>query len=272
MHIGFVTCLSLPEPDVDEPLLLAACAKAGLSAEVVAWDDASIDWSRFSRIVVRSTWDYHLRLEEFLSWLARVERVVSVSNPPDVMRSNVDKRYLLNLQRQGVPVVPTVFVSRGDTIEALDWDQSVVKPTVSGGSYETYHCPTRADGVSRANALAKRMDVMIQPYIRSVETSGERSLIWIDGELTHAIRKNPRFADGAEHVSDEVPIEPDERDLAAACLSNVPGEKLYARIDLMRLDDGRPVLSELELVEPSLFLKQSSQALDRLVAALAEKR
>ena len=116
-------------------------------------------------------------------------------------------------------------------------------------------------------------DAMAQPYIASVESYGERSIVWIDGEITHAIRKSPRFVGESEVVSDVMPIADDERQLATDVLARARllGSPLYARVDMVRDDAGRPMLSEVELIEPSLFLRQSAHAMDRLVAAIARR-
>jgi hypothetical protein len=112
---------------------------------------------------------------------------------------------------------------------------------------------------------------MVQPYMRSVEGYGERSVIWIDGQLTHAVRKSPRLGDAQEHVSEALPISHRERELAEAVVADIPHALLYARIDLIRDDEDSPLLAELELVEPSLFLKQSPAALRLFVDAVAAR-
>jgi hypothetical protein len=112
---------------------------------------------------------------------------------------------------------------------------------------------------------------MVQPYMASVEEYGERSLIWIDEELTHAVRKSPRLGDADESVSEALPIAHEERELAEAVIADIPHELLYARIDLIRDDRNQPLLAELELVEPSLFLQQEPTALRRLVRGIAQR-
>jgi hypothetical protein len=252
MRLGLVTCRPLPEPDVDEDLTLAAFRAAGIETELVEWHQGIPEG--FDALVVRSTWDYYLTPKAFRDWIRNTR--TPLWNPPDLMLWNIDKHYLLELERQGVPIVPTVF----DV--AHKWPKFVVKPTISAGSYNTRVFTDRAEGEAFAREIG---DAMIQPYLASVEGEGERSIIWIDGEITHAIRKNPRFHDGEESVSPAYSPSDEERALANLAVSKAPERPLYARVDVMRDDDGRLCVSELELIEPSLFLTQNPPAVNRLV-------
>jgi hypothetical protein len=120
-------------------------------------------------------------------------------------------------------------------------------------------------------ALTARGAALVQPYLRSVEEYGERSLVWIDGELTHAIRKQPRFAGDIERIQGPLAIADDERAVAEAALAPVADQILYGRVDLARDDAGQPVVMELELVEPSLFFAQHPGAAARYAAALRRR-
>jgi hypothetical protein len=153
------------------------------------------------------------------------------------------------------------------------WDDVVAKPVVGASSFLTERItdPHTAAAQEFWRKLVSGRDAMVQPYLTSVEDYGERSVIWIDGELTHAIRKEPRLGDAEESVSPALPIAEDERELAFEIMADLPGDLLYARIDLIRDSSGRPLLAELELVEPSLFLLQSGTALDRLVGGIARR-
>jgi hypothetical protein len=272
MKVALVTCRDMPEPDKDAEPLLAAVAAAGGDASWRAWNDPGVDWSRFDRCVIRSTWDYIHDLDGFLTWTRRVSDASELLNPPEVLRENVDKGYLA---RSPVPAVPTVYADRGSaaSLEALvagrGWEELVIKPRVGGGSFRTERFGRgRGEDAQRfLSSLTAERDALIQPYLRSVEGHGERALVWVDGELTHAVRKSPRFGADAERVG-LVPIAEDERAFAAAALAPYAGRLLYARVDVARGDDGTLRLMELELVEPSLFLRESPAALRRLAAAI----
>lgn len=276
-RIGLVTCLGLPEPDPDAALLLDAVRARGVDAEWVAWDDPSADWASWHRLVVRSTWNYLHHHDAFLAWIDRASAATRLDNPGAILKWNAHKQYLLELKARGLPVVPTELVRRGGSldlaslIERRGWTRAVVKPAVSAGSFGTERFD--ASSVERAQAAVDRMlperDLMVQPYVASVEDYGERSLIFIDGELTHAIRKSPRFSGDRESVTGPLPVAADEREVAGRVISAIGPSLLYARVDLARDEAGAPMLMELELIEPSLFLRQSPGALARLAEAIA---
>ncbi len=225
---------------------------------------------------MRSTWDYYLHKDSFLAWASRVAKATRLFNPAPLLAWNTDKAYLGELAGKGVRVVPTVYVERGDApdlgaiMDERGWGRAVVKPRVSAGSFETYAFERAALKGGELAARAAERPVMVQPYVRAVDDYGERSLVWIDGELTHAIRKSPRFAGGHEAVTTAT-IDPAEKAFAEEVLAAVGEPLLYARVDTARADDGQVMLMELEIVEPSLFLKQSPPACQRLVQAIAAR-
>jgi glutathione synthase/RimK-type ligase-like ATP-grasp enzyme len=196
-----------------------------------------------------------------------------------VVRWNSHKGYLLELAAAGVPVVPTVLLRQGANVNLAtimseqDWTRVVVKPAVSASSYRTLHADaeTLDEGDAHLRELLAERDVLVQPYISSVEDYGERAVIWIDGSFTHSVRKSPRFSADDEAVSEALPIAEDERLVVQQALAFVNQPLLYARIDLARDSDGRPQVMELELIEPSLYLLQSPDALSRLVSAICAR-
>lgn len=278
MDIALVSCVKLPEPDADMAPLEAAVRAAGLSCEVVGWDDPSVDWSRFRLALLRATWNYPWMLPAFLDWLARVDAVTRLWNPLPLVRWNAHKGYLLELAARGIPVVPTELVRAGSTVTLAEiigrrgWDEVVVKPAVSAGSFKTIRVGSTgaglAAGESHLRSLAAERDALVQQYLPAVEGYGERALIWIDGALTHAVRKSPRFEGDVEQVSEALPITPAEAALAERVLASIDMPKLYGRVDMAPGPDGQPLVMELELVEPSLFFRHGPEALARLVRAL----
>lgn len=280
MDIALITCVELPEPDRDMAPLEAALRAAGLSCAVVGWDDPSVDWSRFRLALLRATWNYPLMRDAFLDWAARVDAVTRLWNPLALVRWSSHKRYLLELGARGIPIAPTVLVPRGsgltlgEILDARDWDEVVVKPAVSAGSYRTMRTSRTSlrQGEEHLRDLVAERDVLVQQYLPSVEGHGERALVWIDGALTHAVRKSPRFEGDREQVSPmAMSIAPAEAALAQRVLATIETPMLYGRIDVAPGPDGRPVVMELELVEPSLFFPQSPAALDRMVRALVRE-
>jgi glutathione synthase/RimK-type ligase-like ATP-grasp enzyme len=227
--------------------------------------------------LLRSTWNYALQVDAFLAWIDRVSAVASLWNPADVVRTNVRKRYLLALARDQVPVVPTRMIERADVLAIAiaqlgSPPRIVIKPEVGGGSLGTRVFAARDPAAAAHVAdLTARGPALVQPYLASVEAYGERSLVWIDGELTHAVRKTPRFAGDAEQIDGPFPIADDERVVAEAALARVAPRILYGRVDLARDDAGQPLVMELELVEPSLFFARHPPALDRYLNGLRRR-
>ncbi len=273
--VALATCRDIPEPDIDEPLLLGALAQADVPARMLAWDDDEASWDDAAVTVIRSTWNYHRRPGPFLAWaLRRGERLV---NPSRIVRWNHHKRYLRDLEAGGLPIVPTLWLDRAQSspiaelVAERGWRDVVAKPAVSAGSYRTTRLQGPPFDASVLGELVADGDAMVQPYVASVESYGERSLVYIDGEITHAIRKSPRFVGDQEVVTQAIAIADDERALATAAIARVDGKPLYARVDIVRDTSGAVMLGELELIEPSLFLRQSPLALERLVAAIARR-
>jgi hypothetical protein len=272
----------ISEPDADEVLFMDALASAGVRAELAAWNDRSVRWERAPLTVIRSTWGYHQYLSEFLAWAEHVSKVSRLLNPLSVVCANAHKSYLTRMAAQGVPVVPTLLVAQGvvdepgQLLNGTGWRDFVIKPAVSAGSWETWRFAEGAtqrqsngeNGVQTLCRLASVGDVLVQPFLSSVYTRGEKSLVHIDGQFTHSVIKYPRFAGQTESVTGPHGADADELELARQVLAQIPEPLLYARVDILRDDEGRAVLGELEAVEPSLFLKQHLPALERLVQAI----
>lgn len=248
---------------------------------IVVWDDPAVDWEAFDLVVVRTAWDYPDARDAFVAWARRVPRL---ANPAEVIAWNTDKRYLGELAGAGLPVVPTTFVAPGEPFAAPAADEIVVKPTVSAGARSTARYRA-ADGDAAAAHVARLhaagRTAMVQPYLDAVDTAGETALLYLGGELSHAIRKGPLLAHGTEGPSglfaeeDITPREPSEaeRALGADVLAAVTerfGELLYARVDLLPAADG-PRIVEVELTEPSLFLGHAAGAPARLADAIAAR-
>jgi glutathione synthase/RimK-type ligase-like ATP-grasp enzyme len=279
MRIALATCLRPPEPDPDEALVLSALRSEGVQAQVLAWDDPHADFGAWDLVVLRSTWNYHEDVDAFLAWADRTSRVTRLRNGADVIRWNAKKSYLRELAARGVAVVPTEFVAQGETLEleallaSRGWDRVVIKPVVSAGSFRTasFTLGESREAARFLEGLVRDRDAMIQPYMSAVETYGERSLVFVDGELTHAVRKSPRLAGAAESVSGAVAASAEERAFAERVLAASGAQGLlYARVDTIKDGDTLRVM-ELELVEPSLFLVQSPHALARFVRALTQQ-
>ena len=292
-RIALVTARAARGTDCDMPLLLAALRQAGADAQEVDWDDDAIDWSRFDLALLRSTWDYFERLPEFLDWAARVAERTRLANPLPVVRWNTDKHYLAELARAGVPVVPSTFLEPDDDVAAIlevvlnthpDAPDFVVKPAVGAGSRDAQrHARDDRSGIvaHARRLLDARRSVLLQPYLDRVDEHGETALLFFDGVFSHAIRKGPLLKRGAGATTGlyaKETIEPrtpssDELAVAQRALAAIPFEQplLYARVDLIRDDDGSPRLLELELVEPSVFAEHADGVAERFAQAILRR-
>jgi O-ureido-D-serine cyclo-ligase len=288
--IALVTAAAARTLDEDLPPLVGALRDAGAQPAVVDWDDATIDWSRFGLAVLRSTWDYTQRLPAFLSWVDRAAAETTLLNPAEVVRWNTDKHYLAHLARAGIPVVPSTFIEPGadahDALDAFpgDVEEFVVKPSVGAGSRDAqrYGRGERESAAAHAKRLLdQNRSVLLQPYLRRVDELGETALLFFDGRFSHAIRKGPLLKRGegptralfaTEHITPRAPGA-DEIAVASRTLAAIPFAQplLYARVDLIRGDDGAPRVLELELAEPSLFFEHAEGSADRFAAAILER-
>jgi hypothetical protein len=279
MRVAIATCRVLPEPDPDQAPLLAALTARGVEAFLLPWDDPDASAELEADLcVIRSTWNYYRDRPAFLAWAEAISRRCPLENPLPVLRWNTHKSYLRALSERGVPVVPTRFLEAGSSaglgalLDETGWREVVVKPVVSASSYRTrrFSRAELAEGEAFLAELLADREAMVQPYLRSLETHGERSLCWLAGELAHAVRKSPRFHGGGESVV-PVPVSDEERRFAASVLATVEEPLLYARVDVARAEDGGLMVMELELTEPSLFLVEHPPALARFAAAIHER-
>ncbi len=282
--VALATCALVPDLDDDEHLIIPALAQRGVVATPAIWDDRSVDWDGFDAVVVRSAWDYAERRGEFLAWAASLPRVL---NALPVLQWNTDKVYLRELASKGISVVPTVWVEPGTDVHSLSLPNGelVVKPAVSAGARNTSRYRAGEEHEARVHVkqlLGEGRTVMVQPYVRSVDDRGETALIYFAGAFSHAVNKGPlltepgRVTQGLWEPEHITPVQPslDQRDLAEELMGALPwpGEELlYARVDIVDDSDGAPLLLELELAEPSLFLACGDDAAGRFAAAIADR-
>ena len=278
MRVALATCAEVPDLDEDGPALLAALERRGIEGVPAVWDEPAVEWRSFDLVVVRSTWDYAERRDAFLAWAESLPRVL---NRPQVLRWNTDKRYLRELASAGVPVVPTRFLEPGDEFEPPA-GRFVVKPAVSAGSRRSARYD--ANEAERAHEHVRRLQsegrvVMIQPYLDAIDERGETAVVYLAGTYSHAVAKGALLRSGAapgealyleETITAREPTA-EERGLAEHVMhaSTLPSSALlYGRVDLAPGADGRPVVLELELAEPSLFLGFADGAVERFADAI----
>lgn len=283
-RVALVTSTAYPDLFEDDRPLVPALAALGIDAQPAVWSDGAVDWVSFDALVMRTPWDYFERDAEFRAWLdARVASGVRLCNAADVLAWNYDKRYLLDLDAAGVPVVPTAWIEPGGTADvgaiarARGWDEVVVKPSVSGGAYRT-HRLRAADAAAYAGEVAGILadrGLLVQPFLPEILTDGELSLLFFDGAFSHAVRKRARpgeyrvqFSFGG--TTERAEPEPAWIEQAAACVRATPSPTVYARVDGV-IVGGRFLLMELEVFEPLMFLAAHPEAPARFARAIARR-
>ncbi len=273
-RIALATCRAWPSLDEDGPGLLAALAAEGLDADLVAWDDPTADWASYPLVVIRTTWDYWDRHAQFLAWARSVPHLV---NSADVVAWNTDKTYLRRLEAAGIPVVPTLWVAPGENVAIPD-DPFVVKPSVSAGARDTaaYDGGDRSANAHVARLHAAGKTVMVQPYVGAVDSHGETAVLVFDGVVSHGAHKSAvltlgdgEAALGSWSIQERTPSV-EEQALARQVVevaSSWGEELLYARVDLLP----GPLLIELEVTEPSLYLTLAPGSAPRFARAVARR-
>ncbi|OLZ46315.1 ATP-grasp domain-containing protein [Amycolatopsis keratiniphila] len=268
----FVACSTLPEGDGDEHAVPEALADLGFKTRWAAWDDTTVDFGAADIVVLRATWDYAERHDEFLSW---TESVPSLSNSAEVVRWNTDKSYLAELGDAGVAVVPTTLIAPDDKAPRWPKGEFVLKPAIGAGSRGAGRFTEGDAAAAHLSGLqADGNTVLLQPYQSSVDSAGEIALVYFGGVYSHAFSKAAMLGreldESGLYVTEKLaPVQPaagfralaeDALDATAALLGILRAELLYARVDLVAGPDGRPLLLELELVEPSLGFRQTDAA------------
>ena len=280
----------------DDALLTEALARRGVTATRVDWASPDVDWSRFRCAMFRTTWNYFKRFDEFMEWFARAERVMRFCNAPSIVRWNIDKHYLADLEAAGVAIVPSRYMEKGsgetlgEAMRAAGWSEAIVKPCVSGGAYNTYRVRSAAEAAALEGKVAELLakeSLILQPFMDDIVRVGEDTLMVLNGHYTHAIRKKVKAGDfrvqddfgGTVHDYKPTPeqIELAERAMAACARDADPAAGIaarpapvYGRVDMVRDNDGRLAIMELELIEPELWLRNHPPAADVLAEGLAK--
>ncbi|MDN0077282.1 hypothetical protein QU481_20830 [Crenobacter sp. SG2303] len=268
----------------EDGLVVDALRRCGLTVSRRAWDDASVDWHDAGALLFRTTWDYFDRFGEFSPWLDQVSSETTLYNEAGLLRWNIDKHYLADLREARINIVPTCYLEINEprtlvqAVSDTGWDELILKPAVSGSARHTYRFA--ASDAARYECvyaeLIQQEALMLQPFQHQIVDHGELSLMVIDGQVTHAIRKTAKTGDfrvqddhgGTVH---RYAASAEEITFAEAAVAAVPFDVLYARVDVIRDNDGRLAIMELEMIEPELFFRFNPAAADRLAAGLQRR-
>lgn len=269
-----------PDPDLDIPYAKTAAKELKIDLVFANWNDEQINWTDFDAAVIRSTWDYVPIRDKFLKKTKEISNETKLFNSHEVMSWNTDKKYLLELEAKGVPIIPTKFVHNiEEAKDAISWafgkaNSIAIKPNVGAGARLAGKANSVQEALTFVDEILKAKRVaMIQPYVSSVDDEGEKAIIIINGQISHVAKKVPALtvgghgdAAGSQEITDEI-IEIVETVSKAV---KEWDDLLFARVDVVRLDN-KLVLMELELTEPWLFMQFRPEAGIDLFKAL-EKR
>lgn len=301
--IALLTCRHHDHIDhASEGRLMQELVRQGAIVTLAAWDDVLIpvrdeDSPLLGELVsadvyvLRTTWDYWDRLDRFREFLTVFSKSEDggggLHNTARTALANLDKTYLHELQSAGVPIVPTIFVAKDNVAHAIDqaksngWAPLIIKPTVGAAAVglKKFDRPDAA-ALEYLRELTKSGGAMVQPYLPRITTQGETSLIYFDGVFSHAVTKIPAPGDfrsqvdfgGAYTLVEPTPEQTHAAELALTAWEDRYGDKpLYARVDLVPGHDGKPLLGELELIEPELFLDMADHAAAMFATAILER-
>lgn len=277
--ICFLSMDDLGDYVSDDDLAIAPLRVLGRKVETLSWRQTKLSWSEFELVVIRTPWDYQTSPDEFLAVLANIDAETRLENPLDVVRWNLNKKYLKEMSERGCPIVPTLWDRQYRESEFAGWldelntSEIIIKPSISATAADTYRLSNFAPELV---PIFEVRDFLIQPFVESIVSNGEISLFYFNGEFSHAINKMPKAADfrvQEEHGGLITPVEPHDELLAAAdkALELIGRNLLYARVDLVRGPAGEYLLMELELIEPSLYLRMDAAAPERFARAIDER-
>lgn len=275
------TDIYIQNVNLEDNLVKQSLEKIGLNVTRKSWDDVHFNWSSTSYVLFRSTWDYFDRFEEFSNWLTTTSKQTKLLNSEFLIHWNIDKHYLLDLQKKGVHICETYFVEQGDTrslgeiVTTLNYSNFVIKPCVSGGARETYKISIEqvSHYEKRFANLISNEAMMIQPFQKNIVDKGEISLMVMNGKFTHAILKIAKPGDfrvqddfgGSVH--DYKPTK-EEIEFAENTVKSCPELPIYARVDVFLDNQNKLALAELELIEPELWFRHCSNSADELAKGI----
>lgn len=283
-RLAIASSRQFPTVHPDDLHLVASLERLGVQTTVCIWNDPQVDWTAFDAVLIRTIWDYFEHYTAFRAWLDMLDRLgVATINDTNTLRWNSDKRYLLDLEHQGVPGIPSEVAHGGrlqETLSSMSGREVVIKPTVSGGAWHTVRGKVGdADFQQAVERLPAKLDYLVQPFVSDIASSGEWSLLFFDGTYSHAVLKRPTEGDyrvQEQHGGSVVPATPEGHIVEAASKTLAAAaalghrEMAYARVDGV-VTNGQFLVMELEVIEPSLFLAQRPDAAERFAQQLVER-
>ena len=281
--ITLLTCRAYYKPDnvtpyiqnifLEQELLKSAFEAQGLKVDITYWDNPSYEWQQTKSVLFRTVWDYFERFDVFWEWLEQVKTKTRLINSYELIKWNIDKHYLRDLKNNGIQVVPTYFADRGNNISLQeianlnDWKHIVIKPAISASAFNTYKITNDEIGQKEQlfHELLQSHDMLVQPFFPTISELGEASLMVFGGEFTHAILKKAKAGDFRVQddfggtVHDYNPIQ-EEIKFAEKVFQSCTSLPIYGRVDIVWDSNKEIYLSELEIIEPELWIRNRPES------------
>ena len=282
MKIALLTCEKLPNLNPEDQKIIPALAKHNIEASAVIWSDKTINWTDFDYLIFRNTWDYFEKESEFKIWLDHIEKQgIKTLNPIEVIKHNIHKFYLRDLEKQGISILPTVFMNKTDTLNLAEvlpshWKKAVIKPAFSAGSYltEVFEVFQIQAINEKYKSIAAEKELLLQEFMPEIQTLGETSFIFFNKKFSHAVNKKPVDGDfrvqslfGGKYTLVQPSAELIEK--AQKVVNTFQEKLLYARVDGIVIEE-ELYLMEIECIEPDLYFNLSENSLNRFVTAIVE--
>ena len=289
--VTLVTCRAYYEPDkitpyiqnilLEQELLKSSLEAQGLKVNVTFWDNPSYEWQKTKSVLFRTVWDYFERFDEFWEWLEQVKTKTRLINSYELIKWNIDKHYLRDLKNNGIQVVPTYFADRGKNIGLKEianlnaWKHIVIKPAISASAFNTYKITN--DEIEQKEQLFHELlqthDMLVQPFFPTISELGEASLMVFGGEFTHAILKKAKAGDFRVQddfggtVHDYNPTQ-EEIKFAEKVFQSCTSLPIYGRVDIVWDSNKHIYLSELEIIEPELWIRNRPESANKIAEAV----
>ena len=282
MKIAILTCEKLPDLNPEDQKIIPALAQHNIQATAAIWSDKTINWSEFDYLVFRNTWDYFEKETEFKIWLDQIEKLgIKTLNPIEIIKQNIHKFYLRDMEQQGITILPTVFIDKTDHLNLTElipshWKKAVIKPAFSAGSYltEVFEVSQIPAISEKYKSIAAEKELLLQEFMPEIQTLGETSFIFFNKKFSHAVNKKPVDGDfrvqslfGGKYTLVHPSTEMIQK--AQKVVDTFQEELLYARVDGILIDD-ELYLMEIECIEPDLYFNLSENAMERFVAEIVE--
>jgi hypothetical protein len=294
IDVTLLTCQAYYKPEkispyiqnilFEEQLLKSAFEKQGLTVEITYWDNPSYDWSKTKTVMFRTIWDYFEKFEEFFKWLDEIKHQTQLINSYELVKWNIDKHYLKDLNENGINIVPTYFTKQHkqesllDISNEMEWEDLVIKPAISAAAFQTFKILN--DQINEKEELfqqlIKNKDMLVQPFFETISEFGEASLMIFNGKFSHAILKKAKKGDFRVQddfggtVHDYLPST-EEVKFALKVIKACQSAPLYGRVDIIWDQEKNIYLSELEIIEPELWIRNYPKSAERIAKAVSNK-